>query len=380
MTTRRAVPARWLTLLRTRVRERSFWLVQAGVLVAVALHALAELLGLPEREGLGAVVYVPPLLLVVPVSLASFRYGLEGGVLTSIWAAVLSIPNLLVWHPDGYEWLGDVVFLAVVLGLGVVVAVPVERERAERRRAEAAAAQLHDVRQEQLRTYVHEVTMAQEAERARISRDLHDDVAQQLVVLVRHLDALEAGGDLADIDDARRTASRALAEVRRTSRGLRPTVLDDLGLAPAIEWLAEDLAARNDVSTSVDVLGGATRLAAAVELALFRIAQEALRNVERHAAASHVAIELEFADARVRLAIRDDGRGFVVHDRATLSGSGRLGTIGMHERAELVGGELTLDSVPGGGTSVTVDVPTGAGGWDQGHEDLRDDVGSAVDV
>lgn len=353
-----ATPARWLRLLSQRVRERDFWLVQLGVVGAVALHVLVELAGLPERDGLGAVVYIPPLLLFVPVSFASFRYGLEGGVLTSIWAAVLSVPNLLVWHPDGYEWLGDVVFLTVVLGLGIIVAVPVERERAERRRAEVAAARLHEVEQDQLRTYVQGVTLAQEEERARIARDLHDDVAQQLVVLVRHLDALDAAVDRVAVDAARRTASLALAEVRRTSRGLRPTVLDDLGLVPAIEWLVEDLSQRSAVLGSMAVDGPVQRLDAAVELALFRVAQEALRNVERHAAAAQVVVELHLTEAAVRLSVCDDGRGFSApDDPAALARGGRLGTIGMRERAELVGGRLQVETDPGVGTTVTVVVP-----------------------
>lgn len=353
-----ASPHRWLQLLSQRVRERDFWLVQLGLAGAVALHVLAELAGLPERDGLGAVVYIPTLLLVVPVSFASFRYGLEGGVPTSIWAAVLSVPSLLVWHPDGYEWLGDVVFLTVVLSLGIVVALPVERERTERRRAEAAAARLREVEHEQLRTYVQGVTLAQEAERARIARDLHDDVAQQLIVLVRHLDGLDATVDDVTVDSARRTASLALAEVRRTSRGLRPTVLDDLGLAPAIEWLVDDLTTRSAVVGSMAVNGPVQRLEAAVELALFRVAQEALRNVERHAAATEVTVDLHFTEATVRLSVRDDGRGFSVpDDPAALVRAGRLGTIGMRERAELVGGGLQLETEPDAGTTVTVVVP-----------------------
>lgn len=354
----RSGPVQWLRDVRRRLYERDFWLVQLGVVAAALLHVVVEVAGLPEQEALGAAVYVPPLLLVVPVAYASLRYGLEGGVLTGVWAFVLTVPNLLLWHPTDYEWVGDLVFLVVVLALGTIVAVPVERERAERRRAEAASRRLHEVEREQLRTYAREVTLAQEAERARIARDLHDDVAQRLVVLVRHLDALVGDASDAPLQAARTAASEALSEVRRSSRDLRPTVLDDLGLGPAIEWLADDLDARSDIDAAAVVWGQARRLDPAVELALFRIAQEALRNVERHAEASTVRVELHVEEVQVRLEVRDDGRGFVVpEDLGTLARSGRLGTIGMRERAELVGGQLCVEAAVDEGTRVTAVVP-----------------------
>ena len=353
----------WLRGVADRVRERDFWLVQLGVAVAVLSHVAVEVAGLPQQHTVGAAVYLPPLLLLAPVAWASLRYGLEGGVLTSAWAAVLTVPNLLLWHPADFEWVGDLVFLAVVLLLGVVVAVPVERERAERRRAETAAARLHEVEQERLRTYVHEVTLAQEAERARLARDLHDDVAQRLVVLVRHLDAVEDAGapDDGRLAAARTAASAALAEVRRTSRDLRPTVLDDLGLGPALEWLADDLEQRSGITATAEVLGPLRRLDPPVELALFRVAQEALRNVERHAAATRASITVTTGASTVDLEVHDDGVGFEVpDDLRTLARAGRLGTIGMQERAELVGGWLQVRSAPGAGTTVTVSVPTGS--------------------
>lgn len=352
----------WLGRVVGRVRERDFWLVQVGVLGAALLHVAVEYAGLPQRHTVGAAVYLPPLLLLAPVAWASLRYGLEGGVLTSTWAAVLTVPNLVLWHPTDFEWVGDVVFLAVVLGLGIVVAVPVERERAERRRAEAAAARLHQVEQEQLRTYVQEITLAQEAERARLARDLHDDIAQRLVVLARHLDAVGGAQEKGRLERARASASAALAEVRRMSRDLRPTVLDDLGLVPALEWLADDLQHRHDIVATAQVRGQHRRLDPTVELVLFRIAQEALRNIERHAAATRVSLNLDLGGETVTLEVHDDGRGFdVPEDVRVLAREGRLGVLGMHERAELVGGALEVESRSGHGTTLSAVVPTDEG-------------------
>lgn len=348
----------WLCQVRDRVHERDFWLIQSGVVLVALLHVATEVTGLPRQHTVGAAVYVPPLLLLAPVAWAGLRYGLEGSVLTALWAAALTVPNLVLWHPDGYEWLGDLVFLVLVLGLGSVIAIPVERERVTRRRALEATARLHEVEREQLRTYVHEVTLAQEAERARIARDLHDDVAQGLIVLVRHLDTLTVDFDPARLQSARDAASRALADVRRTSQDLRPTVLDDLGLGPALQWLSDDLSERSHVHATAVVRGTPQPLPAPAKLALFRIAQEALRNVERHADADHARVVLTFTHDGARMEMTDDGCGFRIPDEpGALARTGQLGVIGMRERAELVGGTLDLRSAPGAGTTVVVTLP-----------------------
>jgi signal transduction histidine kinase len=145
--------------------------------------------------------------------------------------------------------------------------------------------------------------------------------------------------------------------VRRYSRDLRPSVLDDLGLRAAIEMVVEDTGRQLPKGARLQVTGRERRLDGPLELALFRIAQEALRNVEKHSAATMVAVDLDFGEDDITLAIADDGHGFsTARNMSDLIRSGKLGLIGMKERAELVGGAFELSSDREGGTRVAVRV------------------------
>ena len=217
---------------------------------------------------------------------------------------------------------------------------------------------------ENLRFYVRQITDAQEDERKRIARELHDDTAQGLIDLARRLE------DLADsepgltksarerLERLRQRIDDLLGGVRRFSRVLRPSVLDDLGLLPALEWLMADL---TEIGTKphLEMRGESRPLSSEAQLALFRIVQEAFSNVKRHANASQVITVVEYAGDSVRVTVRDDGQGFEmpasIGDLALL---GRFGFLGMQERAQLLQGTLVVQSEPGEGTTVTVELPT----------------------
>lgn len=493
--------------LPQRVRERPFWIVQGAVLGVTAVHVLAEGWGTTLLPGLSpAFHHLPVVLYLGPIAYASLRYGIEGAVLTGAWCALLTLPNLLLWHVHDLEWLGELVFVGVVVAAGVMMAVLVERERHERRRAERtthrlsllnevatltltadlgstldqalarlmsvldlraacvavadpgadeggslsvlarrpadgvgaelavrigrrhppsvpteslaigngvvtlalsadlpdpgpegrvdgllavqlragrgltegdndllkgvasqiavalANARLQERARERLRSYAQLVTRAQEEERTRIARELHDQAAQNLVVIRRNLDALKSSlidhrvaDDLQRLDDL---AGQTLAEVRAFSRDLRPPVLDDLGLVSALDGLVGDVSRRGHLTVELTVTGERRRLPNETELALFRIGQAALHNVEQHAQAREASVELLFGEQSVRLTIRDDGKGFdAPEDLDELTHLGKLGLIGMAERAKLVGGRLWIESAPGAGTKVGVEVP-----------------------
>ncbi len=217
--------------------------------------------------------------------------------------------------------------------------------------------------EENLRFYLHQVTKAQEEERKRIARELHDETAQELVVLSRQLDSLismpgkVSKRDIKLLEEVEAQVDKILKGVRRFSQDLRPSVIDDLGLLPALEWLVSDLEKHFGISIGVAVLGPERRFSPEVELILFRVAQEALRNVWRHSGASRAWVTLEFGDDKTTLSVRDNGKGFEVpRSMADLASVGKLGLAGMEERARLVGGKLTLESEPGKGTTVTVEV------------------------
>jgi signal transduction histidine kinase len=206
---------------------------------------------------------------------------------------------------------------------------------------------------------------AQEAERKRIARELHDQTGQSLNTLVFGLKTAEAVLE-ADVEKARQVithlkgaAADAVRELQSTIYDLRPSVLDDLGLIPALRWFAESRVQAAGIEVTLEIYGPARRLFSDVETALFRIAQEALTNILKHAYARRVQIVLRFEPQRVGLEISDDGIGFdpaQVFDARDDSGRG-LGLLGMRERAELLGGMLTIESKRATGTRVQVEIP-----------------------
>jgi signal transduction histidine kinase len=214
-----------------------------------------------------------------------------------------------------------------------------------------------------MRYYARQITRAQEDERKRIAREAHDETAQVLVALARRLDALIASPELPSplfrerLEGIRGLTTEALQSVRRFSRDLRPPVLDDLGFVAAVRSLTRNLE-EVGVETALEVSGAPYRLSPEEELVLFRIAQEALNNARRHADASQAKVMISFYGNSVRMIIEDDGQGFDAPDRfVDLVASGKLGLIGMHERARILGGTLQIDSQPGDGTKVILDAP-----------------------
>ena len=218
--------------------------------------------------------------------------------------------------------------------------------------------------QESLRFYLGQITMAQEEERKRIARELHDETIQSLVVLARQLDDIAFGGKgLSEykkilLDMLRERINNIMADVRRLSQDLRPPALDRLGLLPALEWLASDIGKRSGMNIEVTVKGVSRRFSPEVELVLFRVAQEALRNTLRHSQATSAGIAVEFGEKLIRITVKDNGQGFYLPETTgDLVKRGRLGLAGMQERIKLVGGGLEISSKPGKGTIVTIEAP-----------------------
>ncbi|MDQ6909173.1 MAG: GAF domain-containing sensor histidine kinase [Actinomycetota bacterium] len=214
-------------------------------------------------------------------------------------------------------------------------------------------------REEMLEAFAARTVEAQELERRRLSGEIHDGIGQRLVSLWYHLLAAEdaAGADETlrrELAVAKELATAALQETRSAITGLRPSVLDDLGLAAGLESLGRSIPGL-EVELDVDV--SAERLPPHVEVALYRIAQEALQNVVKHAGASKVRVLLRTAAGDTRLVVEDDGRGFVQDVVAGADERHSYGLVGMQERAELIGATLTVASIPGDGTSVEVAVP-----------------------
>lgn len=220
---------------------------------------------------------------------------------------------------------------------------------------------LHEQERELLESYTRHVTRAHEEERKHLARDLHDGAVQDLTVVSRQLDAAAESTSPAigeRLVAMREEIQSTVGELRRLARDLRPTLLDDLGLMPAVEWLVTDLGERLGIDARLDA-GPSRRLDPEIEGTLFRVVQEALRNVERHSGASRVELSMSFDPGAVAVRIQDDGRGFVVPGSLTsVVSSGRLGLMGIHERIQLIGGTVSIESRPGAGTRLSVTIPT----------------------
>jgi two-component system, NarL family, sensor histidine kinase DevS len=204
------------------------------------------------------------------------------------------------------------------------------------------------------RDAVRRVVEAQELERARLARELHDETGQALTSILLGLKSLEGrDADRPAVDELRELVVSTLQSVRRLAVELRPAALDDFGLVPAVERLRDIVEEQSRISVDVESELGDGRLPAEAETALYRIAQEAFTNVVKHADASRVTLRLSRRDDAVMLVVQDDGTGF---DPALVR-DGSLGLVGMRERVALLGGRLTIESSEGAGTMLTAEVP-----------------------
>lgn len=217
---------------------------------------------------------------------------------------------------------------------------------------------------ENLRFYLRQATQAQEEERKRISHELHDDTIQALIVLSRQLDALASGKkglseeNRRHLEELWQQTDNILKGVRRLSQDLRPAALDRLGLLPALEWLASNVTEYSGIATKVHVVGEERSLTEEVTIVLFRITQEALRNVWRHSGATSAEIKVKFDDSKIKISISDNGKGFELPEKlGDLAQSGKLGLTGMQERIQLVGGTLAIQSQLGKGSTITIELP-----------------------
>jgi signal transduction histidine kinase len=226
--------------------------------------------------------------------------------------------------------------------------------------------------QEQLRELSRQILFAQEEERKEISRELHDVIAQTLTGINVRLAALkrEAATNTKGLDRniarTQRLVEKSVDIVHQFARELRPAVLDDLGLIPALHSFMKNFTARTGVRTKLTAFRGVEKVDTARRTVLFRVAQEAITNVGRHANATQVEVVFENLPEGVCMKIKDNGKSFEVERTLRARGSKRLGLLGMRERLEMVGGRFAVESVPGNGTTITAlispDKPGARGG------------------
>ena len=268
--------------------------------------------------------------------------------------------------------------------------IPEERWMIAREVAGQLAIAIHQARlfeavgagRRQLQALSHRLIEAQEAERRHLARELHDEIGQVLTAVKLNMQgvskltekwierwaathpqpiapevelaaAREAQGMRVRLSESVEIVEHALSQVRDLSLNLRPSLLDDLGLAPALRWFVDRLATRGGIPVQLDILLSPSRLRPEIETACFRVAQEALTNATRHSRAHRIEIVLGQSEDWLEMLIRDDGQGFDVRQaREKAAGGSSLGLLGMEERALLVGGRLSIESTPGRGTTL----------------------------
>ncbi|MCL4176685.1 MAG: PAS domain S-box protein [Verrucomicrobia bacterium] len=260
-----------------------------------------------------------------------------------------------------------------------------EQEMVRRRTVEAALKQTaqHERRllvqsrclQEQQRHLAHQVLLAQEKERKRISRELHDVIAQTLMGVTVHLAGLKTRattnpkGLEQSITRTQRLVKHSLKIIHQFARELRPAMLDDLGLIPALNTFVKHFRAETGLRVSLSAEVIAEQVQGDKRTVLYRVAQEALTNIARHARASRADVKIQQLDRTVCMTITDDGKGFQAEHVLQTKKSKRLGLLGMRERLEMVRGSFTVQSAPGKGTTVRVQIPlAGAGGGRRGRD------------
>jgi signal transduction histidine kinase len=217
--------------------------------------------------------------------------------------------------------------------------------------------------QQSLHGYIGAITAAQEEERRRLARELHDDTIQALIALkqrvqLTQLAAPRSAPESAALEEIATLTEQTIENLRRLTRALRPIYLEDLGLVTALEMLARETGQATSISVEFQRQGAERRLDASIELALYRITQEALSNIAHHAQASRASLSITFTPQAVTMQVTDNGKGFdVPKNPAEFAPSGHYGLLGLYERAELIGASLEIISAPGQGTQVNIKLP-----------------------
>jgi len=215
---------------------------------------------------------------------------------------------------------------------------------------------------ENLRLYANQISKAHEEERKRIARELHGDTIQIMVAISRRLDNLISEHSnmpeemLKPLERVQRDIDESLIRIRRFVQDLRPPTLEYFGLLPALKELARQVQDQSDIEVGLEVRGSEWRFSPEEELLIYRVVQEAMRNVWKHSEATKAEIRIEFGDERTTVTVSDNGKGFEIKGDSEFLEAGKLGLMGMRERAHLLGGSLKIISQPNAGTEVILTI------------------------
>ncbi len=293
-------------------------------------------------------------LFFIPFVYVSLIYWWRGILLTWLFTMAVMIPRIYYYAPNINSLITNIFLLLVPLLIVSILTLQIKWRESEKK------ASLE--REKERQAYMARIFISQEEERKRISREIHDDTTQRLWLVANDVRKLavdkiskidpNTGDELEAIKD---TVLNIAEDTKRISLALRPGILDDLGLVPAIRWLVDQLNRDDSVQAKVSVEGHQRLLNQDVNNHLFRIAQEALNNIRRHAKATEVNVILVYTNENVKLVIQDNGTGFLFKDLDNFPHQERIGLIGMQERARLLNSNLQVSSKPGKGTTISLE-------------------------
>jgi signal transduction histidine kinase len=335
------------------------WWVTCALVVAVAVsyHGFIDNYSSLWRWFFLELKYdVIGVLYLIPLAYAAVRLGLSGFVLAWLLSFLFLLPRLSRWAIDSLSIVFNTFFFLLVLVIGTATMLALLwRARHE---------SLTRERELERQMHIEHVYRAQEEERQRIAQDLHDDVLQRLLAIGYTLEAMSE--DLASLSPrlsnqaaiAREDSVRLASDLRRLSYDLRPSILDELGLYSAAEWLLARLQTETAIHATFLQVGSRTRFADGIETAAFRTIQEALSNVRRHSKASRVDVRISAMPCQLMIEIEDDGVGFDAEDAVIgTARNGQLGLLGMRWRVNSLEGSFSIQSELGCGTRVVIAIP-----------------------
>jgi signal transduction histidine kinase len=349
--------ARALSSSATHKKTLHAILIALSLLVTVLLFYLGDVSWLGSGKLSGgfwsgqAYHELSLLLLIGPVIYASIIFRVRGGIIASLVSSLAILPHAFFFSPYPDPFFRLITFAVI----GVLLAGFIGSQLNSRTRLEKEHARLEH--------FLVETIGVEERQKRYLARELHDESLQALVDISHNIDELLETEDMTSIktslQDLRGEIDAVVEGTRRFVRGLRPPLLEEMGIATSLKWLAEELSEEEEIEVSVDIQGEEQTIQEAVELALFRIAQEALNNAKKHSHATRIQLALSFTEEKVQLRIADNGVGFSVPAQDMLASEGKFGLIGMEERAHLAGGAFRIESTAGQGTVITVEMPVG---------------------
>lgn len=309
-------------------------------------------------------------LFFIPFLYASLVFRWWGSLI--VWSlSILAILPRIVFYSFGFLSLATNIALALV-PLTVIATITLELKWRERQR------QILVDREQERQLRMAQIFKAQEDERRRIAQELHDGATQDLLAVANRAQSMMSCDESETTVEVRRHAEwirdallHVSEDVRRLSLDLRPSILDNLGLVPALRWLTDRLYQDGKISAKLIINGAQRKLNPEIEVTIFRIVQEALSNVRCHSEATEAVITLTFSPESLQVTVRDNGKGFLLSQKVhNLAAEGRLGLIGMRQRAKSLKGTFDISSQPGQGTLVSIEIPGRSvlGEWQQGKE------------